>query len=334
MHTNADPIKYDHVPVIAPITPTSAIASATPSCRRIFVAGQTCTARTYRETEASPHEGRQSAKVRLGVRQLGDKLIVITGAGGGIGAALAEAFAARGCKLALLDRDVEAATKVAERLRSAGVTASVHAVDVSDRASLERARDEIIAIHGSVDVLINNAGITVFSSFEQLRDDEIDRTLAINLRGVIDGCRVFLPVLRTRSQAHIVNVSSIAGLAGMPWQTIYCASKFAVRGFSAALRSELVGERIGVTCIVPGATRSNIVGAAGTRDPGFTAKLSQLLQAHAYPPKWLLLGLGLRLSPVLVRASMRALVWVARRRGIRAAPELVLVEGDGDGEPK
>jgi short-subunit dehydrogenase len=218
----------------------------------------------------------------------------------------------------------------------------VHTVDVSDRASLERARDEVLAEHGAIDVLINNAGITVFSSFEQLRDDEIDRILAINLRGVIDGCRVFLPALRARPQAHIVNVSSIAGLAGMPWQTIYCASKFAVRGFSAALRSELVGDGIGVTCIVPGATRSNIVGAAGTRDAAFTAKLSQLLQAHAYPPQWLarkavravrrnapelvigpdgvLLSLGLRLSPMLVRASMRALVCLARRKGIRAAP--------------
>jgi short-subunit dehydrogenase len=277
------------------------------------------------------------------MRQLGGKLIAITGAGGGIGAALAEAFAARGSKLALLDRDLDAANRVAEGLRLANVAVSVHAVDVSDRATLERARDEILATHGGVDVLINNAGVTVFSSFEQLRDDEIDRTLAINLRGVIDGCRVFLPALRTRPQAHIVNVSSIAGLAGMPWQTIYCASKFAVRGFSAALRSELVGEGIGVTCIVPGATRTNIVGAAGSRDPAFTARLSQLLQDHAYPPKWLarkavravrwnapelvvgpdgvLLNLGLRLSPMLVRASMRALVFLARRKGIRAAPE-------------
>jgi short-subunit dehydrogenase len=285
------------------------------------------------------------------MRQLGGKLIVITGAGGGIGAALAEAFAARGCTLALLDRDLDAATRVAERLRLANAAVSVHAVDVSDRATLERARDEVLAQHGAIDVLINNAGITVFSSFEQLRDDEIDRTLAINLRGVIDGCRVFLPALRVRPQAHIVNVSSIAGLAGMPWQTIYCASKFAVRGFSAALRSELVGEGIGVTCIVPGATKSNIVGAAGTRDADFTAKLSQLLQAHAYPPQWLarkvvravrwnapelvigpdgvLLNLGLRLSPMLVRASMRALVFLARRKGIRAKPAEPAALGEG-----
>jgi short-subunit dehydrogenase len=276
------------------------------------------------------------------VRRLGGKLVVITGAGGGIGAALAAAFAARGCKLALLDRDLDAARLVAERLQLSHDQVSIHRVDVSDRATLERARDEILAAHGAVDVLINNAGITVFSSFEQLRDDEIDRMLAVNVRGVIDGCRVFLPALRARPQAHIVNVSSIAGLAGMPWQTIYCATKFAVRGFSAALRSELVGEGIGVTCIVPGATRSNIVAAAGTRDPNFTAKFGQLLQAHAYPPKWLarkvvravrcnapelvvgpdgwLLLLALRLSPALVRASMRVLMFFGRRRGIRNAP--------------
>ncbi len=276
------------------------------------------------------------------MRELGGKLVVITGAGGGIGAALAAAFAARGSKLALLDRDLDAATRVAESLQLPADRVCVHRVDVSDRASLERARDEILAVHGSIDVLINNAGITVFSSFEQLQDDEIDRTLAINLRGVIDGCRVFLPALRARPQAHIVNVSSIAGLAGMPWQTIYCASKFAVRGFSAALRSELVGEGIGVTCVVPGATRTNIVSAAGSRDPNLTAKLSQMLQSHAYPPHWLarkvvravrrnapelvvgpdgvLLHLALRLSPMLVRASMRALVFFARRRGMRAAP--------------
>lgn len=276
------------------------------------------------------------------MRHLDGKLVVITGAGGGIGAALAAAFAGRGSRLALLDRDLDAATRVAEKLQLAADRVSVHRVDVCDRAALVSVRDEILAIHGAVDVLINNAGITVFSSFEQLEDDEIDRTLSINLRGVIDGCRVFLPALRARPQAHIVNVSSIAGLAGMPWQTIYCASKFAVRGFSAALRSELVGEGIGVTCIVPGATRSNIVGAAGTRDPNLTAKLSQLLQSHAYPPHWLarkvvravrrnapelvvgpdgvLLQLALRLSPALVRGSMRALVFFARRRGIRAEP--------------
>lgn len=276
------------------------------------------------------------------MRQLGDKLVVITGAGGGIGAALAEAFAARGSKLALLDVDEAAAARVAERLHSRGTSASAHRVDVSDRSSLEAAREQILSIHGHVDVLVNNAGVTVFSSFEQLRDDEIERVLAINLRGVIDGCRVFLPELRKRPQAHVVNTSSIAGLAGMPWQTLYCASKFAVRGFTAALRSELVGEGIGVTCVIPGTTATNIVAAASTRDPQLTAALSQRLSRHGYPPSWLArkvvravrrnaaevvigpdgwaLSVALRLAPAVVRASMRTLVWGARRRGISALP--------------
>jgi short-subunit dehydrogenase len=276
------------------------------------------------------------------VRELDGKVVVITGAGGGIGAALAEAFARRRCKVALLDIDLDAATRVAERLRAGGATTSAHQVDVRDRGTLERVRDEVVAAHGTVDILINNAGLTVFSSFEQLRDDEIERQLAVNLRGVIDGCRVFLPVLRTRPRAHIVNTSSIAGLAGMPWQTLYCTTKFAIRGFTAALRSELVGEGIGVTCLIPGTTATNIVGAAGTRDPAITEALSQQLVNHGYPPRWLarklvrgvrrnaaevvvgpdgfLLMLGLRLSPALVRASMRMLVALARRRGLSAAP--------------
>jgi short-subunit dehydrogenase len=263
-------------------------------------------------------------------------VVAITGAGGGIGRALAHAFARRGCHIALLDLDGDAAERVASSLRAHEVTVSTHVVDVSDRGQLERARDQVLATHGRVDVLINNAGLTVFASLEQLHDEEIDKLIAVNLRGVIDGCRVFLPALRERPCAHIVNLSSISGMAGMPWQTLYCATKFAVRGFSAALRSELVGEGIGVTCVLPGATRTNIVGAASSRNPGLSSGLSRQLLAYGYPPAWvarkvvravrwnraevssgpdaLALGVGMRVAPALVRGAMRVLVWAARRR--------------------
>ncbi|PRP90411.1 SDR family NAD(P)-dependent oxidoreductase [Enhygromyxa salina] len=277
------------------------------------------------------------------MRALGDTLVVITGAGGGIGRALAHGFVRRGCKLALLDLDGEAIDGVARSLREQGAAVSTHVVDVRVRGDLERARDQILAAHGRVDVLINNAGLTVFASLEHTSDDEIDRVIAVNLRAVIDGCRVFLPALRERPRAHIVNLSSIAGLAGMPWQTLYCATKFAVRGFSAALRSELVGQGIGVTCVLPGATRTNIVGVAASRDLALSSALSRQLLAYGYPPAWvarkvvravrwnwaevasgpdaLLLRVGVRVAPSLVRGAMRALVWGAGRRAWIGAGE-------------
>jgi short-subunit dehydrogenase len=273
-------------------------------------------------------------------------VVAITGAGGGIGQALAHAFARRGCQIALLDVDGAAVERAAASLRERGVTSSTHVVDVRERGELERARDRMLAIHGRVDVLINNAGLTVFSSFEQTRDEEIDQLIAVNLRAVIDGCRVFLPALREQPCAHIVNLSSIAGLAGLPWQALYCATKFAVRGFSAALRSELVGQGIGVTCVLPGATRTNIVAAAASRDLALRASLSRQLLAYGYPPAWvarkvaravrwnwaevasgpdaLALRFGIRVAPALVRGAMRALVWGARRQTL---------VGAGAGEP-
>lgn len=269
------------------------------------------------------------------VRRLDDKLVVITGAAGGIGGALARAFAARGAALALIDFNAEGLATLESSLAAAGHRCSTHVANVGDPAALASAREAILEQHGRVDLLVNNAGITVFSEFETMEAGEIERVLDVNLRGVIYGCRIFLPDLRARPQAHIVNVSSMAGLAGLPWQSIYCASKFAVRGFTASLRTELASKGVGVTCVLPGTTRSNIVGAAASRDPELSAKLSAQLLARGYPPEWLarkviravrrnraelrvgpdswMLAAAVRSSPLLVRGSMRALVWLAKR---------------------
>ncbi|HLT37299.1 MAG TPA: SDR family NAD(P)-dependent oxidoreductase, partial [Enhygromyxa sp.] len=257
------------------------------------------------------------------MRRLDDKLVVITGAAGGIGSALARAFAARKAALALIDLDADALDRLAQSLP--GATVSTHVANVGDPASLAAAREAILEHHGRVDVLVNNAGITVFADFESTEPVEIERVLSVNLRGVIYGCKIFLPDLRARPQAHIVNVSSMAGLAGMPWQTLYCASKFAVRGFTASLRAELLGRNVGVTCVLPGTTRTNIVAAAASRNPQLRDRLSGLLLAYGYPPEWLarklvrairrnqaelrvgpdswMLSAAVRVSPMLVRAS-------------------------------
>lgn len=235
------------------------------------------------------------------VRDLADKLVVITGAGSGIGRALAGAFAARGCHLALIDVRAEGLAATAEPLRAAGTTLSTHVADVGAVEELEAARDAIVETHGGVDLLVNNAGVTVFGSFEDHSPADIERVLAINLGGVIHGCRLFLPVLRERGRGHIVNLSSEAGLAGMPWQTLYCTSKFAVRGFSAALRSELragPGD-IGLTCVLPGATRTNILASAAEASEGQSETLARLVE-----------GMGRAFSPDRVaRKVVRAVRW-------------------------
>ena len=144
----------------------------------------------------------------------------------------------------------------------------------------------------------------------------------VNFWGVVHGCRAFLPVLRTRPIAHIVNLASEAALAGMPWQSAYCASKFAVRGLSDALRAELASEGIWVTCVLPGATATDILASAPSTDPATTDRLSQLLQAHAMSPHRLahrvVRGVRRNRAEVLAGLDSRLLAW-----GVRATPALV-----------
>jgi len=289
------------------------------------------------------------------VRRLDDKLVVITGAAGGIGAALARAFAARGAELALIDLDGAGLATLAATLTAAGARASTHVANVGDPAALSGARAAILAEHGRVDLLVNNAGITVFAEFEATEADEIERVLDVNLRGVIYGCRIFLPDLRARPQAHIVNIASMAAFAGLPRQSIYCATKYAVRGLTASLRVELAGKGVGVTCVLPGATRTNIVGAAASRNVALRDELSAKLLTYGYPPDILArkvvravrrnraelcvgpdswaLAAAVRSSPMLVRGSMRALAWFAGRRTLTAPDQPLALGPERPAEP-
>ncbi len=272
------------------------------------------------------------------MREFHGRVVVITGAAGGIGQALALAFARRGSSLALVDLDAERLEPVRQAALALGVRSSSHVANVGDRDALERLRDEVLAEHGRVDVLINNAGVTIYSLLEQTLPAEIERIVAVNFLAVVNGCQVFLPELRKSGQAHIVNVASMAGFAGMPFQTLYCATKFAVRGFSEALRSELDSLGIGVTCVMPGTTRSNILASASSRDPALTAALSKLLVRHGGSPdklarrivrgvRWnraevrgqfdsVALDLAKRGCPWLVAWFMRMIVRVASRHGL------------------
>ena len=185
---------------------------------------------------------------------------VVTGAASGIGRGIAQALAGRGCNLALADLNDAGLAETAQLVRKQGVTASVHRLDVADREQVAAAPGAVLAQHGRVDLLFNNAGVAVGGNFEQVSEADFDWLMAINFHGVVRMTRAFLPLLRASDRGRIVNISSIFGIIAPPGQTAYCASKFAVRGFSESLRKELEAEgaSVGVTVVHPGGVATSI----------------------------------------------------------------------------
>ena len=188
-----------------------------------------------------------------------NKVAAITGAGSGMGRALAVELAARGCAVAIADIGVAALNETQSLLQSASVEVSSHVVDVADRAAMEQFAAEVVRIHGKVNLVFNNAGVSVTNSVEKLSYDDFEWLMNINFWGVVHGTKAFLPYLRQVDEAHIINTSSIFGVVAFPSQSAYNASKFAVRGFTEALRQELADTHIGVSCVQPGGVKTNIV---------------------------------------------------------------------------
>ena len=190
--------------------------------------------------------------------EFADRTAVITGAASGIGAALAHGLAARGCRLALADIDREGLGRVAAEIEIAPDRISLHHLDVSDRLAISFLPDAVRAVHGGAALLFNNAGVAVGGKFEDVSETDFDWLMSINFWGVVRMTRAFLPMLHEADQAHIINISSLFGLVAPAGQTAYSASKFAVRGFSDALRHELTGTSVGVTTVHPGGIKTSI----------------------------------------------------------------------------
>jgi NAD(P)-dependent dehydrogenase (short-subunit alcohol dehydrogenase family) len=190
--------------------------------------------------------------------KLRGRTAVVTGSAGGIGRAIATSLARRGCNLALADIDDAALASTAAELAVHKVRISRHRLDVSDRAAVAAFPRQVAADHPGVDVLVNNAGVALGGTFEQISEDDFDWLLAINFWGVVRMTRAFLPLLHNSGEARLVNISSVFGIIAPPGQTAYAASKFAVRGFSESLRHELAGTRIGVTVVHPGGVATSI----------------------------------------------------------------------------
>lgn len=192
---------------------------------------------------------------------LAGRTALITGAGGGIGRALAQALARRGCHLALADIDAAGLSETA-RLLPAGLRISQHRLDVGDREAIASLPAAIRAVHPGLDLLVNNAGVALGGTFDQVAEADFEWLIGINFWGVVRMTRAFLPLLRESPDARIVNLSSLYGLIAPPGQTAYAASKFAVRGFSHALAHELAGSSVGVTVVHPGGVATRIADSA------------------------------------------------------------------------
>src|SRR5437762_12240509 len=186
----------------------------------------------------------------------------VTGAAGGIGRALALELAARGCDLALADRDEAGLQQVAAEIaKTGGRKVSTHRVDVGEPAQIAEFADAASAAHPKLNILVNNAGVALLGQFSEIEQAQMDWLMNINFWGVVHATRAFLPQLSTRPEAHIVNLSSIFGIIAPPGQTAYCAAKFAVRGFSESLRHELqtANSPVRLSVVHPGGVATNIV---------------------------------------------------------------------------
>ncbi len=191
---------------------------------------------------------------------------VITGAGSGIGRSLALALADKGCRLALSDINETGLEESVRLVSERGARVSGHVVDVAQRADMERFVEAVLSAHQGVNIVVNNAGVSVAAKFVDHSLEDFEWLMGVNFWGVVYGCKLFLPHLLKEEEAQLVNISSVFGLTGVPLQSSYCASKFAVRGFSESLRIELTDTGVGVTTVHPGGIATNI--AASSRVAG------------------------------------------------------------------
>jgi short-subunit dehydrogenase len=241
---------------------------------------------------------------------------VVTGAASGIGRATALALARRGCALALVDRDADGLRATAEAARGHGVAATEHVLDVAEADAVAALPSAVLAGHGRVTVLVNAAGVALAGRVEEVSMDELRWLMEINFFGVVGLTKAFLPHLQAAGEGQVANLSSLFGLLAPAEQAAYAASKFAVRGWSEALRHELEGTAVGVTVVHPGGVATAISRsariAAGADTAGVARKQAAFeRQFLRTPPE----AVGEAIADAIERRKPRLLVASGARAG-------------------
>lgn len=268
-----------------------------------------------------------------------NRVIAVTGAGSGIGRALAQDLAGRGAVLALADKDAEG---LAETRRLLGNRpASTTVLDVTDTAALTAWIDGAAAEFGRLDGIVNNAGLTVVAPFADTPREDFDRVMAVNFGGVVEGCRAAIPHLRKADRAWLVNISSVFGMMGYPTQSAYNASKYAVRGLTEALYLELgvTDPHIAVIRVHPGGVKTNvavnskrIAALPGQRtDLDFAAEFEKAAKTTpAQAAATIIAGMEARSPRVLIGNDARFIDWMTRLFPVSYFKRIGAFIGGGD----
>lgn len=198
-----------------------------------------------------------------------NKVAAITGAGSGMGRTLALQLASEGCHLSLSDVNAEGLAETAALLANSSVNVYTDIVDVANREAVFGWADKVVADHGKVNLIFNNAGVALGNTIERGSLEDFEWVININFWGVVYGSKAFLPHLRAAGEGHIINTSSLFGIIGVPTQGAYNSSKFAVRGYTECLRQELdlSGGKVSATSVHPGGINTNIAKSARLTDP-------------------------------------------------------------------
>ncbi len=260
------------------------------------------------------------------MKTLENKVVVITGAGSGMGREMALLAARRGALLAVSDWNADALAETVDLAKAAGARElRSDVVDVADRAAVGALATAVAEQFGRVNMVVNNAGVTVTGDFEEMAYDDFDWIVGVNFMGVVNGTKEFLPHLVASGDGHLVNISSLFGLISMPGQTAYNATKYAVRGFTEALRQEMLinGHPVAVTCVHPGGIKTGIARNgrktasqdAQAIDSFFEKKLARMAPDRA--AEIILDGALSGKARVLVGADAHALHHVAKLLGSR-----------------